>query len=74
MRPQIVKILTIMLFLLNSFYMLGQSSSAKSGPPPPPQRTPQLPIDTNIYILIVAGILLGIYVVLKNKRAKSTLQ
>ena len=74
MRPQIVIILTILLFSLNSISMLGQSSTASSGPPPPPQRTPvDLPIDSSIYLLLVAGIVYGIYIVAKNKKTSDKL-
>ena len=49
--------------------MLGQSLSGKSGPPPPSNnRTPQLPIDENIVVLIVLGLILGGYVIYKNRR------
>lgn len=74
MRPQIVTILTFLLFLMNSITLLGQSSTASSGPPPPPQRTPpELPIDSSIYLLVIAGIIYGVYVVLQKKKATDRL-
>ena len=74
MRPQIVTILTFALSILNSAIMLGQSSSADSGPPPPPQRTPpEMFIDSNILLLILAGLVYGGYVILKHKKAKNIL-
>ena len=74
MRSQIVTIITLALFLINSATMLGQSTGGNSGPPPPAQRTPgELPIDGGIYILIVAGIILGIYTVFQLRRSKSIL-
>ncbi len=69
MRPQIVKILILVLFLVNSMTMLGQSLSGSSGPPPPSNnRGPQLPIDDNIYILIAIGLIFGIYIIYKKSR------
>ena len=54
--------------------MLGQSSTASSGPPPPPQRTPvDLPIDSSIYLLLIAGVVYGIYIVAKNKKTSDKL-
>ena len=73
MRPQIVKILTLVLFAFNSTIMLAQSKGGDSGPPPPSQnRTPGLPIDNNILILIIIGLLYGVYVTYKNHQAKNT--
>ena len=74
MRPQIVKILTWVLFLGTSTSMLAQRSTAGSGPPSPTsQRGPELPIDDNIYILICIGLILGCYVIYKNMQAKNKL-
>jgi hypothetical protein len=54
--------------------MLGQSTSADSGPPPPPQRTPpELFIDSNIMLLVLAGLIYGGYVILRKRKAKSIL-
>ena len=74
MRPQIVKILTFGLFIINSTYMLGQSPSGSSSPPPPSNnRGPNLPIDDNILILILLGLAFGVYVIYKKSRI-NTLQ
>ena len=75
MRPQIVKILTIALFLLNSAGMLSQQRGGGKGPPHP-QRTPtppELPIDDNILILLVLGLVYGAYIAYKRYRIKNTL-
>ncbi len=73
MRPQIVKILTLVLFIFNSMIMLAQSKGSDSGPPPPSQnRTPQLPIDSNIYFLIIIGLLFGVYIAYKKNQTKNT--
>jgi len=74
MRPQIVRILTGILTLFTSINMLAQRSSAGSGPPSPTnQRGPELPIDNGIFILILAGLAIGFYVILKKNRIKNTL-
>jgi len=68
MRPQIVVILTLVLFFMNSFCMLGQATPATSGPPPPNQNFgPELPIDNYILLLVVAGVILGVYFLSKRK-------
>ena len=72
MRPQIVTITVTVLFLVNSALMLGQSGG--DGPPPPAQRTPgDLPIDNGLYILLVAGIIYGVYFLLQRRKAKNIL-
>ncbi|MEM0517476.1 MULTISPECIES: PID-CTERM protein-sorting domain-containing protein [Aequorivita] len=40
-------------------------------PPPndPPPPGPQLPIDDSLWILIVAGLIYGIYIVYKHRKA-----
>ncbi len=50
--------------LIYSFIMLAiQSASAGQGPPPPSQnRGPQLPIDDNLWILLVVGIVIWNYI------------
>ena len=69
MRPQIVKILTLVLFVFNSISMLSQ----KAGPPAPGgTRGPEFPIDDNIIILIVIGLLFGAYMTYKKIQTKNT--
>ena len=69
MRPQIVKILTLILFTFNSISMLAQ----EAGPPPPAneRRPPQYPIDDGIFILVALGLLYGAYIVYKKHQAKN---
>ena len=57
--------------LIYSFIMLAiQSASAGQGPPPPSQnRAPQAPIDDNLWILIVLGVLFGAYILFKRNRS-----
>ena len=73
MRPQIVKILTLVLFLINSISMLGQSPSGSSGPPHPSNnnRGPNLPIDDNIIVLLAIGLLFGMYVLYKKSQTNN---
>jgi len=70
MRPQIVKILTFLLFILNSITMLAQE---RSGPPSPREgRLPvQASVDSYILILLIIGILYGAY---KKHQLKDSLQ
>ena len=70
MRPQIVKIFAYLLCALASTTLFGAPLQVVNEPPPPSQqRTPQLPIDTNIYILLVAGIILGVYIAYRKHKA-----
>ena len=70
MRPQIVTFLTLVLFIVNSMPMLGQSSGTDSGPPPPAQLTPpELFIDSQILWLAFAGLLYGVFVIVRKRNA-----
>lgn len=70
MRPQIVKIIGFVLFLVNSVLSFAQTPSAGSNPPPPPQRTPpEAPIDTYIYLLLFVAIIYGAYAIQKLRKA-----
>ncbi|MBX2826695.1 MAG: hypothetical protein KTR22_00940 [Flavobacteriaceae bacterium] len=54
--------------------MLGQSKGKDAGPPEPALRTPgELPIDSGFYILLIAGIIYGAYVLLQKRKAKNIL-
>ena len=77
MRPQIVKIYTYVLCLMASTVMFGaQQQSANEPPPPTLERTtgPELPIDTNLYILVIAALALGIYVAYRKHKANRVSQ
>ena len=56
--------------IYNVITLVIQTSSAGQGPPPPSQnRGPQLPIDDNLWILLVVGILFGAYIIYKRNRS-----
>lgn len=73
MRPQIVKILTLVLcFLLSARVLALQSSGSKGPPPPSDPPPPELPLDAGMLILITFGIIYGCYVTINKIRAKRT--
>jgi hypothetical protein len=69
MRSQIVLIFTLANTLFNGVQLFAQSNSGSKGPPvPDSNRTPggppvdgMIPIDDNILILLLAGLILGVY-------------
>lgn len=72
MRSQIVLFLALAVSLFNGVQSIAQS---KGPPAPNPNRmTPpidaSMPIDDNVVILLVAGLVLGIYYVYTLKAAK----
>ena len=73
MLTKIIKILILVLVITNSTVMLAQE---RTGPPPPANQTRggELPIDNNVIILIVLGILYGVYITYKKHQIKDTLQ
>ncbi|RMA66046.1 hypothetical protein [Ulvibacter antarcticus] len=77
MRPQIVKniLAPAALYLFSCATMLGQADSGSSGPPEPSRGpTPPelgLPIDNGLLVLLIAGLIFGIYTANKI-RAKRT--
>lgn len=68
MRPQIVKKIA----LLFIHFFVCAIALAQQTPPPPPERTPPpgLPVDSHVLILIVFGVLLGAYFLLRKKSVK----
>ena len=80
MRSQIVKkIVAVVLCIYTSTVMFGQSGGGSEGPPPPAgqggssaSRPPGLPIDDDIEILLLLGVLYGCYIVYKKYRIKNT--
>ena len=71
MRPQIVKIFAFLLCLFASIPLSAAPVQAKGGPPEPTlQRTPgpELPIDTNLFVLVAIALILGVYVAYKRHK------
>lgn len=64
MRPQIVKIVVVIVGLFVCTISWGKQL------PPPPQRTPPpgLPIDGGLFYLFLLGVLLGMVFLLRKKR------
>lgn len=58
-----------MVSLIFNIVMLVLQAGSEGPPPPDPggTRGPQLPIDENSWILIVFGIILGVYVLYRRK-------
>ena len=76
MRPQIVKIITLVCLFVTATPMLGQTPGVSQGPPAPTQgpTLPELPIDDNIIILIIIAIVYGVFVAYRKKETTSTPQ
>ncbi len=75
MRPQIVLILALVLSLLNSTTMHAQLTGGPGPPPPPASRSdhpPELPLDSEISLLIIAGIIYGFFVVFRRIKLART--
>lgn len=73
MRPQIVKKVVFLAFcFLTNAIALAQTSGSGEGPPNPGQgRGPNLPIDENLIILLVVGIIYGSYIAYKRYTIKN---
>lgn len=60
-------------FIYAVFIYALQAVTDNQGPPPPANNGdpegPQLPIDDNIWILIILGLLFGVYVIFKRNQA-----
>jgi len=69
MRPQIVSILVFAVMFFQNTLLFSQGvSDSKTPPTPQTNKTPiELPIDNGILILVIVGILYGVFV-LNNKR------
>jgi hypothetical protein len=56
--------------IYNVLIFLVQAASSNQAPPPPSQnRGPNYPIDDNIWVLLVVGILFGVYLIYKRNRS-----
>lgn len=71
MRPQIVKKLTLILCTLMGAPVLAQQFGGASAPPVPdsshlPPPPPELPIDSGLTLLLIAGLVYGTYFMWKK--------
>ncbi|MGV6828866.1 MAG: hypothetical protein ACWA45_05655 [Flavobacteriales bacterium] len=74
MRPQIVKIVTLVLSFITSTAMLAQHTNAGSRPPAPNgQRGPQLPIDDHLFVLFIVALVYGCYIIYTKRKTKNSL-
>lgn len=56
--------------IYNVLLFAVQATTGDKAPPPPSQnRGPNFPIDDTIWVLIIAGIILGLYLIYKNNYA-----
>lgn len=58
--------------IYNVILLVIQTGTGSQGPPQPAHegsRGPQLPIDDNLWILIILGIILGIYMTYRRNRS-----
>jgi hypothetical protein len=71
MRPQIVNYLTLAFVVLCNLPMHAQLSAEDPGsgppPPPPPPTVPDLPVDSGLWLLLVAGLGYGAYLIFQKK-------
>ena len=65
--------MTSLIYTVISIALQLQSVSTSQGPPPPTRgddpESGQLPIDGNIWVLLVIGVLFGIYIIYKRHQA-----
>ncbi len=60
----------MVLFIYNVILLAVQTVSGSQAPPPPSHnRGGQLPIDDNLWVLLVVGILFGAYFFYKRSRS-----
>ncbi|MFT5102497.1 MAG: hypothetical protein ACI86C_000136 [Candidatus Latescibacterota bacterium] len=67
MRPQSVTILSFSVGLFSAFSAAAQLTGG-GNPPPPTTPPPELPLDSAIWLLLVAGVIYGIYFTVKKVR------
>lgn len=63
------KYFVLIVFLFGSMGIVAQGPSGPKFPPPPGEI---LPIDDNLYVLLGGALLLGVYVIYKNKLKTKT--
>ncbi|WP_347373585.1 hypothetical protein [Aequorivita sp. Q41] len=59
------------LIIYNIIVVVVQATSDNSGPPPPPDqnRPPLVPIDDNLWVILVIGLVFGVYIAYKKMQA-----
>ena len=73
MRPQIVTILSFFVGLCSTFSASAQLTSGGTPPPPPPTTPPpELPLDSAIWVLLIAGVVYGVYYTFKKVKDANT--
>lgn len=73
MRPQIVKNI-LALFLFHLIVCVSAIAQQKSPPPPQPESTPPpvgLPIDGNLWVLLLFGLIFGVYLLIFKTNLKT---
>jgi hypothetical protein len=73
MRPQIVKFVSLVCFILHGATAFAQLAAQSSGSvPPPPQRTPPPdgPIDSGLLFLLIVASTYGVYIIARQIRLK----
>jgi len=68
MRPQSVIILSFVVGLFSAFSAAAQLTGGGNPPPPTTTPPPELPLDSAIWLLLVAGVIYGIYFTVKKVR------
>ena len=63
-------LLTVLMFLYGVLDMFCKTDDPPPPPAPPPP--PGLPIDENIYMLLIVALFLGIYIIYNNKLKTKT--
>ena len=63
-------ILTVLMFLYGVLDMFCKTDDPPPPPAPPPP--PGLPIDENIYMLLIVALFLGIYIIYNHKLKTKT--
>lgn len=56
------------LIICLAVHNITTAQSADVPPPPPPTTFPELPVDGGLVFLFVAGLVLGVYFILRTKR------
>lgn len=76
MSPYLTKMYVSALFLVIGYSAVAQVIGPSVPPPPPPTPPPPpglpLPIDTHIIILVILGVILGIYAITRLQKMQQS--